>query len=55
MKHRKGYKFHFSWVLILIMFIAWDIPEGATFPDIEPFKLLAANFTTLWYLSDMGK
>jgi hypothetical protein len=28
---------------------------GATFPDIELFEPLPAKFTTLWYLSDMGK
>jgi hypothetical protein len=42
-------------LLILITFIAWEMLEGVTFPDIEPFEPLAANFTTLWYLSDMGK
>jgi hypothetical protein len=31
------------------------MPEGATFPDIEPFEPLTAKFTTLWYSSDMGK
>jgi hypothetical protein len=31
------------------------MPEGVTFPDIELFKPLAAKFTTLWYLSNMGK
>jgi hypothetical protein len=29
--------------------------EGVTFPDIIPFEMLAAKFTTLWYSSDMGK
>jgi hypothetical protein len=51
----QGYEFHFSWLLILIAFIAWEMPEGVTFPDIEPFEPLAAKFTTLWYSSDMGK
>jgi hypothetical protein len=51
----QGYEFHFSWILILITFIAWEIPEGATFPDIEPFEPLAAKFSTLWYSSDMNK
>jgi hypothetical protein len=51
----QGYEFHFSWILILIAFIAWEMPEGATFPDIEPFEPLAANFSTLWYSSDMNK
>jgi hypothetical protein len=51
----QGYEFHFRWLLILIVFIAWEMPEGATFPDIEPFEPLTAKLTTLWYSSDMGK
>jgi hypothetical protein len=43
----QGYKFHFSWFLILITFIAWEMPEGATFPEIESFKSLAVKFTML--------
>jgi hypothetical protein len=31
------------------------MPEGATFPDIEPFEPLAVKFMTLWYSSDMNK
>jgi hypothetical protein len=27
-----GYEFHYSWLIILIEFVAWQIPEGATFP-----------------------
>jgi hypothetical protein len=51
----QGYEFHFSWLLILITFIAWEIPEGATFPDIKPFELLVAKFSTFWNSSDMNK
>jgi hypothetical protein len=51
----QGYEFHFSWLLILIAFISWEMPKGVTFPDIEPFEPLAAKFTTLWYSSNMGK
>jgi hypothetical protein len=29
--------------------------EGATFPEIKPFKPLAAKFTMLWYSSDIRK
>jgi hypothetical protein len=53
--HDQGYRFHFNWLLILITFIAWEMTEGATFPDIEPFKPLATKFSTLWYSSDMNK
>ena len=51
----QGYEFHFTWLLILIVFITWEMPEGATFPDIEPFEPLVAKFSTLWYSSDMNK
>jgi hypothetical protein len=51
----QGYEFHFSWLLILITFIAWEMPKGATFPDVDPFEPLAMKFSTLWYSSDMNK
>jgi hypothetical protein len=51
----QGYEFHFSWLLILIAFIAWEMPKGATFLDIEPFEPLAAKFSTFWYSNDMNK
>jgi hypothetical protein len=51
----QGHEFHFSWLLILITFFAWELPESATFSDLDPFELLAAKFITLWYLNDMSK
>jgi hypothetical protein len=51
----QGHEFHFSWLLILIAFVAWELPEGATFPDLDPFEPLAAKFSTLWYSNDMNK
>jgi hypothetical protein len=51
----QGYEFHFSWLLILVTFIAWKIPEGETFLDIEPFEPLVTKFSTLWYSNDMNK
>jgi hypothetical protein len=51
----QGYELHFSWLLILITFTAWDMLKGPSFPDIEPFVPLAAKFTTLWYSNDMKK
>jgi hypothetical protein len=32
----QGYEFHFSWLLILIAFVTWEMPEGATFLEVEP-------------------
>jgi hypothetical protein len=54
-EHDQGYEFHFSWLLILITLIAWEMLEGETFLKIDPSKPLAAKFTMLWYLSDMEK
>jgi hypothetical protein len=51
----QGYEFHFSWLLILIAFIAWEMSEGATFLETEPFEPLAVRFSTLWYSTDMSK
>jgi hypothetical protein len=51
--HDQGYEFHFSWLLILIDFISWELLEGVTFLDIESFEPLAVKFNTLWYSSDM--
>lgn len=50
-----GYEFHFSWILILIAFVAWQMPKGVTFPEVEPSELLATSFSTLWYTNDMSK
>jgi hypothetical protein len=37
-----GYEFHYSWLIILIAFVAWNMPEGATFLEIEPTDPLTA-------------
>jgi hypothetical protein len=50
-----GYIFLFSWMIILIAFVAWKILNGATFPEIEPSDLLTTRFSTLWYTNDMTK
>jgi hypothetical protein len=51
----QGYKFHFSWLLILIALISREMTEGVTFLDTKPFEPLATNFNTLWYSNDMNK
>jgi hypothetical protein len=53
--HDQGYEFHFSWLLVLIAFVAWQMLEGATFPEVEPSESLVARFSTLWYTNDMLK
>jgi hypothetical protein len=53
--HDHGYEFHFSWLLVLIAFVAWQMPEGENFLEIEPSEPLAARFSTLWYRNDISK
>jgi hypothetical protein len=50
-----GYKFHYSFMIILIAFVARKMLEGATFSDIEPSEPSTARFSTLWYTNDMTK
>jgi hypothetical protein len=50
-----GYEFDYSWLIILIAFVAWQITEGATFSYIEPTESLTAQFSTLWYTNEMMK
>jgi hypothetical protein len=51
----QGYEFHFSWLLILITFISWEMLEGATFLELEPSEPLVVKFTSLSNSSNMGK
>jgi hypothetical protein len=51
----QGHEFHFSWLLIPIAFVAWELPKGTTFPDLDPFEPQATKFSTLWYSNDMSK
>jgi hypothetical protein len=51
----QGYKFHFSWLLVLVAFVSWETLEEMTFPEVDPSDPLAARFSTLWYTSDMAK
>jgi hypothetical protein len=51
----QGYEFQFSWLLILITFVAWEMLKGVNFPEIELYEPIAMKFTMLWYSSDMAK
>jgi hypothetical protein len=51
----QGYEFQFICLPVLIAFVAWQIPEGVSFLEIEPSESLVARFSTLWYSNDMSK
>jgi hypothetical protein len=50
-----GYEFHCNWLIILIAFVTWKMPEGATFPNIKPSEPLDVRYSTMWYTNDMKK
>ena len=50
-----GYEFHYIWLIILITFVTWKMPEGATFPEIKPLEPLVTPFSILWYTNDMTR
>jgi hypothetical protein len=51
----QGYELNFSWLLLLITFVSWKMPEEVTFPEVEPSEPLVTRFSTLWYTNDMSK
>jgi hypothetical protein len=50
----QGYEFYFSWLLVLIAFISWQMLKGVSFPEVEPSKPLAVRFSTLCYTNVMS-
>jgi hypothetical protein len=51
----QGYEFHFSWLLILIVFTSWEMSKGVTFPDIEPFEPACCEVHLTLVLERYGK
>jgi hypothetical protein len=49
------YEFHFGWLLILNAFIAWEMPKGETFSEIELFDPLDAKFTNAMVFEQHGE
>jgi len=42
-------------LIMMISFVAWKMPEGATFPEIGSSESLVARFATLWYTNKISK
>jgi hypothetical protein len=49
-----GYKFHYSWLIILISLVGWGEPKYNAFYQ-RIGKSRATKYTTLWYTSDPKK
>lgn len=47
--------FHYSWLLLSVMLVAWDLPEDSQFPPVEKDLPKAANFASLWATKDVAR
>jgi hypothetical protein len=45
----KGMEFHYSWLLILIVFTVWNEPEDAQFLGLRGKSCLVAKYHNFWY------
>ena len=45
--------FHYSWLFLSIVLVAWDFPKDSQFPPMEKDLLEAEKFTSLWDTKDV--
>jgi hypothetical protein len=50
--HDRGMEFHYPWMLILILFTAWEDLEDVQFLGLRGKPCLAAKYQKLWYTSN---
>lgn len=48
----EGNEFHYAWLFLLIVLVAWRTPEDSQFPPQEPNLPNAAKFALLWATKD---
>jgi len=44
--------FHYAWLLLSIVMIAWELPEDNQFPSVAPDLLEVAKYASLWVTKD---
>jgi len=44
--------FHYAWLLLSIVLVAWELPEDSQFRPVAPDLLDAAMFASLWVTKD---
>lgn len=47
--------FHYAWLLLLIVLIAWELLEENQFPPLEEGLLEATQFAYLWATKDPAR
>ena len=45
-------KFDYVWLLLLIVLVAWELPEDSQFPLVAPDLPEAAKYASLWETKD---
>lgn len=44
--------FHYTWLLMSIVLVVWELPEDSEFPSIVPDLLKVAKYVVLWATKD---
>jgi len=44
--------FHYMWLFLSIMLIAWELPEDSQFPPMDKGLAESTQFTSLWATKD---
>jgi len=44
--------FHYAWVLLSIVLVAWELPENSQFPSITPNLPEITKYASLWVTKD---
>jgi len=45
--------FHYVWLLLLIVLVAWELPEDSQFPSVALNLLEVVKYTFLWVTKDV--
>lgn len=44
--------FHYAWLLLSIVLVAWELPEDSQFPSVMPDLPEATKYALLWATKD---
>lgn len=47
--------FHYAWLLLSIVLVAWRLPEASLFPSHKEYFPEVAQFASLWSIKDLTR
>jgi len=48
----RGKTFHYAWLMLLIVMVAWEVPEDSEFYSIVQNLLEAVKYNSFWATKD---